>query len=99
MKKYFDIAILPHISAHECQLKIHLQKNLTRHAVKKICESTNVQEDFKDVAIIFQVINVELFDESANKKNIKGRVHLSDGNSKLLVMMSEKAFNEIISSG
>ena len=49
--------------------------------------------------MIFQVVSVELFDESANKKNIKGRIHLSDGNSKLIVMLSDKAFNAIVSSG
>lgn len=44
-------------------------------------------------------MNVEIFDEKSNKKNIKGKVHLSDGNSKMLVMLSDKAYNSVVSTG
>ena len=49
--------------------------------------------------MILQVITVEIFDENAQKKNIKGRVYLSDGVSKLLVMISDKAYNAVIQTG
>ena len=42
---------------------------------------------------------MEIFDDSAVRKNIKGRVYLSDGVSKILVMLSDKAYNAIIATG
>ena len=74
-------------------------KELTRNGIRQVCESSNVAADFKDVNMVFQVTSVELFDDSAAKKNIKGRVHLSDGVSKLLVMLSDKAYNALVGTG
>ena len=75
---------------------------LTRHGVKQICESKNVAKEFKGVNMAFQVVSVDLFDpkdEGSAKKNLKGRIRLSDGVSKIMVMLSGKAYDAIIESG
>ena len=75
-------------------------KELTKHAVKRICESSNVADEFENESpMIFQVVSSEIFDENRAKKNIKGKVQISDGTSKMLVMMSDKAYNAIVDSG
>ena len=65
---------------------------LARNGIKKICESDNIAEDFKNMEMIFQVVSVEIFGEDQQRKNIKGRIHISDGVSKLIVMISDKAY-------
>ena len=49
--------------------------------------------------MVFQVIDVSLFDENTAKKNIKGRVQLSDGVSKIVTMVSDKAFHAMVVAG
>lgn len=44
--------------------------------------------------MVFQVVDVKLFDKK-QKKNIVGRVTLSDGASKMPAMLTEKVLTEI----
>ena len=46
--------------------------------------------------MVFQVLTVEIFDGSQTRKNLKGRIRLSDGTSKILVMLSEKSYNALM---
>lgn len=48
--------------------------NLTKHGVKLLCESTDVLKDFKDSAMILQVVEANVFSEEEKKKNIKARI-------------------------
>ena len=43
--------------------------------------------------LVLQVIDVTIFDADKAKKNIKGRVSLSDGVSKVICMLPEKTYN------
>ena len=36
---------------------------LTRHGIKKLCESSSIDKDFKDVNMVFQVLTVDIFDD------------------------------------
>ena len=47
--------------------------------------------------MILQVVEVTIFDENEKKKNVKGRVSLSDGFSKLIVMVTDKIYQNIVS--
>lgn len=44
-----------------------------------------------------QVVEAQVFDESNQKKNIKARVSLSDGLSKIIVMVPDKVYLQIVS--
>ena len=68
-------------------------KQLTLHAVKKLCESKNLAEEFRDVPMVFQIIDVTIFDEE--KKNIRGRLHLSDGVSRMICMIPDKVYQQM----
>ena len=46
--------------------------------------------------MVFQVLTVDIFDDNNTKKNLKGKVRLSDGASKILAMISDKVYNKII---
>ena len=72
---------------------------LTRHGIKRICESTNVSTELRDVYMVLQVIDCNLFDDNSTKKNIKARISLSDGNSKMVAMISDKAYAALIANG
>ena len=39
---------------------------------------------------------MDIFDEQNAKKNLKGKVRLSDGASKILAMISDKVYNKIM---
>ena len=45
----------------------------------------------------FQVTDVTIFTAESQKKNIKGRVTLSDGVSKMICMLPDKVYNMIVS--
>ena len=64
---------------------------LAKNGIKYVCESDNISEDFKNTEMVFQVISVEIFGQDQQRKNIKGRIHISDGVSKMIVMLSDKA--------
>lgn len=72
--------------------------NLTKHGIKQISESTNVQSDFANKPVVLQVFDAQIFDEHEKKKNIKARINLSDGFSKMIVMLPDKVFAQIVSA-
>ena len=49
------------------------------------------------VTIVVQVVDATIFGPEQAKKNIKGRVTLSDGVSKVLCMLPEKTYNAMVS--
>lgn len=70
---------------------------LTMHAVKQICESENISRSMKGTTVTVQVVDVTIFGADKAKKNIKGRVILSDGVSKVVCMLPEKTYNSLVS--
>ena len=49
------------------------------------------------VELVLQVVDVTIFDAEKAKKNIKGRVSLSDGVTKVICMLPEKTYNLMVS--
>ena len=47
--------------------------------------------------IVVQIVDVCIFTGDKAKKNIKGRIVLSDGVSKITCMLPEKTFNTMVS--
>jgi len=70
---------------------------LTQNGIKKIAETKNLQEEFANVQIAVQVVDMTIFGPDHAKKNIKGRVSLSDGVSKLICMLPDKVYNAMVS--
>jgi hypothetical protein len=68
------------------------QTHLTKQAIKSIIEQF---ETVQDTSVILQVIDVKSFDDQ--KKNIAARVTLSDGVSKMLAFVTNKANEELVS--
>ena len=68
-------------------------RQLTQDAVRKLCETKNLQEEFRDVWMTVQIIDVTIFDEE--KKNIRGRLHLSDGVSRMICMIPDKVYTQM----
>ena len=46
---------------------------LTAHGIKDICEAQNPAAELRDVFFNLQVVEVKLFTQMDNKKNIKAR--------------------------
>ena len=70
---------------------------LTQHALKQMCESGSLKEDMDGIVVAVQVVDVTIFSADKAKKNIKGRVTLSDGVSKVICMLPEKTFDTMVS--
>ena len=70
---------------------------LTQHGVKSMCESKTLATDMEGTSVVVQVVDATIFEADKQKKNIKGRVTLSDGVSKVICMLPEKTFNAIVS--
>ena len=68
---------------------------LTLHGIKQICESESISRSLKDHHFVLQVIDVSLLQEV--KRNLKARIQLSDGVSKMTCMVTEKAYDELVS--
>ena len=64
--------------------------SLTLNGIKKLCESTNLAAEFQGVPITLQVVEVTIFGAENAKKNIKGKVCISDGVSKMICMIPDK---------
>ena len=62
-----------------------------------MCESNSLKDDMNRSIVAVQVIDVTIFEAEKAKKNIKGRVTLSDGVSKVICMLPEKTFNLMVS--
>ncbi len=72
-------------------------KDLTKHGVKQISESADVTKDFATTQMVLQVFESTVFDEHEKKKNIKARISLSDGLSRIIAMVPDKVFLQIVS--
>ena len=66
--------------------------HLTKHGVKQIIEEF---ESAKQSTVVLQVVDVKCLDDA--KKNIKARVTLSDGVSRMLAFVLNKAFAKMVS--
>ena len=62
-----------------------------------MCESNSLAEEMQSTRVAVQVVDATIFDADKQKKNIKGRVTLSDGTSKVICMLPEKTFNQMVS--
>ena len=58
-----------------------------------ICEKDPALGD----TVTVQLVDVKLFDGENARKNIKAKICLSDGVSKVICMISDKAFNQFVS--
>ena len=67
--------------------------HLTQHGVKKLIESKNLAQEFFNVMVTLQVLDVSVVE----KKNIYGRVTLSDGVSKIVSMIPDKIHGQMVS--
>ena len=70
---------------------------LTQHGLKQMCEAKKLAEDMEGTMIAVQVVDVTIFGPDKAKKNIKGRVTLSDGVSKVICMLPEKTYDQMVS--
>ena len=77
----------------------HSINALSKHAIKRIVEASNLAEDMAGEFVTVQVVDVSIFEGDKAKKNIKGRVTLSDGVSKVICMLPDKSFNGMVSGG
>lgn len=76
-----------------------MPSQLTKQGLKTLCESKNLAEDMANVEIAVQLVDVTIFSADKAKKNIKGRVTLSDGVSKVICMLPEKTYNSMTADG
>lgn len=74
-----------------------MPSSLTQHALKNMCESKSLKDDMDGSFVTVQVVDVTIFEADKAKKNIKGRVTLSDGVSKVICMLPEKTYNTMVS--
>ncbi len=63
-----------------------------------MAESKNLAQDMQDTSLVVQVVDATIFEGEKAKKNIKGRVTLSDGVSKVICMLPEKTHKLMVSS-
>lgn len=62
-----------------------------------MCESASLADEMSGTMLAVQVVDVTIFEADKAKKNIKGRVTLSDGVSKVICMLPDKTFNSMVS--
>jgi hypothetical protein len=73
---------------------------LTRHCIKRICEiqpPSTLAEQMPTEKFVVQVIDWTVYSEAEMKKNLKARMLLSDGVSKMTCLVIDKAFNALVS--
>lgn len=68
--------------------------HLSKHGVKQIVETFDSIRD--NTTVVLQVLDVKNFDDQ-QKKNIKARVTLSDGVTKMLAFVMIKAHDQMVS--
>jgi hypothetical protein len=71
--------------------------HLTKHGVKQLSESADASRDFANVSMVLQVFDVSMYDEQERKKNVKARVNLSDGLSKVVTMVPDRVYMQMVS--
>jgi len=64
--------------------------SLSQHGIKELCEAQNPGTELRDKYFVLQVIEVKIFTQMDNKKNIKSRITLSDGISSVVSMITDK---------
>lgn len=64
-----------------------------------MCESASLADEMSGTMLAVQVVDVTIFEADKAKKNIKGRVTLSDGVSKVICMLPDKTFNSMTGKG
>lgn len=67
---------------------------MSKHGVKQIVETFDSIRD--NTTVVLQVLDVKNFDDQ-QKKNIKARVTLSDGVTKMLAFVMIKAHDQMVS--
>jgi len=72
--------------------------SLSLNGLKQLCESSDLAEQMTGTMLAVQVADVTIFGADKAKKNIKGRVTLSDGVSKVICMLPEKTYNAMVSA-
>lgn len=73
---------------------------LTRHCIKRICEiepPKTLADEMSSEKIVVQVVDWIVYSEAEMKKNLKARMILSDGVSKMTCLVLDKAFNAFVS--
>lgn len=66
---------------------------LSRHAVRQIAQAKNFQQEMAGKEMLLQVLDAQIYQEKDMKKNIKARIQLSDGNSKMTTMVIDKCYS------
>jgi len=61
--------------------------------VKKICQATNLAQELGDQEIVLQIVDSSVYSPEEAKKNIRAKLTLSDGVSKILCLCTGKAFD------
>ena len=72
-------------------------KNLTLHGIRKMCEATDLASIKEQIVV--QVVEVTIFTAENAKKNIKAKVVISDGFSKMICMLPDKVYNLMAAEG
>jgi hypothetical protein len=70
---------------------------LSRHAVKLMAQAKSLAEEFAGQKFRLQIVDLTVYSEADMKKNIKARMQLSDGNSKITTMVPDKIFAACVS--
>ena len=67
---------------------------LTLNGIKMLCEN---DRDI-DGSVTLQVVEVRMFTAENARKNIKAKIVISDGVSRMICMISDKAYNALVST-
>lgn len=67
---------------------------LTLNGIKMLCEN---DKDI-DGSVTLQVVEVRMFTAENARKNIKAKIVISDGVSRMICMISDKAYNALVST-
>ena len=71
---------------------------LSRHGIKRICEcKSTLAEEIPNEKMVLQVLESTVYSEAEMKKNLKARMILSDGVSKMTCLVLDKAFSALVS--
>ena len=70
---------------------------LTLNGIKMLCEKDAAAAADLGSTVTLQLVDVKLFEAENARKNIKAKISLSDGVSKMICMISDKAFNQFVS--
>ena len=69
-------------------------RQLTKNAIKTIVE----KKEQTGVDLLLQIVDLTQFTEENRKKNMKAKIFLSDGVSKIVGFITEQAWNLLVST-